>query len=558
MPAPIQSMGRPRTDCAVNDMNPAIAQLKLKVLSNVSEVVGHALDLQQTLLQILEILSRELSMKRATITLKRKDTEELAILASHGMTTEEQGRGVYRLDEGVTGQIFSTAKPFAVPDVSKEPLFLNKTGARGIEKDGLAFLGVPIIVQNQAVGVLSVDRLFDRDVYFEEDLQFLTVLAGLIAQLISLNDQVEARERVLVQANKSLKKDLSRRFDSFFNMAQSPIMKEIQKVIRKVAATDATVLLLGESGTGKTLVAQIIHELSRRGLYPFVQSNIAVLPESLLESELFGYEKGAFTGATESRMGRVEEADKGTLFLDEIGELSQSTQVKFLRFLQDRQFERLGSTKIKSVDVRIVAATNRNLEQGVREGTFREDLYYRLNVVPINLPPLRSRKEDVDALVHFFAGKFSRTYGCNLEFSYEAVEALKTHQWPGNVRELENLVERLAILWEGGPIGYSQIMPYITNPTEPERSTGPDAEDAPSGGRADSLHDMEKRRLIRALETNNWVQTRAAKELGISLRQIGYKIRKHQLEDLVKTRRSAGCSRDSAPQTTTELSFGQD
>ncbi|MFC1834483.1 sigma 54-interacting transcriptional regulator [Thermodesulfobacteriota bacterium] len=347
-------------------MKTEIAQLKLKVLSNVSEVVGHALDLRQTLLRILGILSRELSMKRATITLKRNSTAELAILASHGMTPEEQSRGVYRMDEGVTGLIFTTAKPFVVPDISKEPLFLNKTGARGIEKDGLAFLGVPIILQNQAVGVLSVDTLFDRDISFEEDLQFLTVLASLIAQLISLNDQVEARERVLVQANKSLKKDLSGRCDSFFNLAQSRAMSEIQKVIRKVASTDATVLLLGESGTGKTLVAQIIHELSRRSLFPFVQSNIAALPENLLESELFGYEKGAFTGAIHSRMGRMEEADRGTLFLDEIGELSPSTQVKFLRFIQDREFERLGSTKTKSVDVRIVAATNKDLQQGVK------------------------------------------------------------------------------------------------------------------------------------------------------------------------------------------------
>ncbi|MEJ2716848.1 MAG: sigma 54-interacting transcriptional regulator [Deltaproteobacteria bacterium] len=518
-------------------MNTTIAQLKLKVLSNVSEVVGHALDLRQSLAHILEILSRELSMKRATITLKREESPELAIAASHGMTTQEQSRGVYRLDEGVTGLIFTTGKPFVVPDVSKEPLFLNKTGARAIEKDGLSFLGVPIILHNKTVGVLSVDRLFDTDVSFEEDLQFLTVLAGLIAQLISLNDQVRARERVLLQANKSLKKDLSGKFQSFFGLAQSPVMEKIQKVVRKVAETDATVLLLGESGTGKTLVAQIIHELSPRSRYAFVQCNSAALPESLLESELFGYEKGAFTGANENRMGRVEEADKGTLFLDEIGELSQSIQVKFLRFLQDRQFERLGSTKTRSVDVRIVAATNRDLEQGVREATFREDLYYRLNVFPIYLPPLRARKEDMEMLVGFFARKFSRKYGCNLEFTRNAIDALKNHPWPGNVRELENLLERLAIMWEGGPIGFSQIVPYISHAPRPQGPTDRDLAASPSQGTEDTLQDTEKRRLIRALETNSWVQTRAAQELGITLRQIGYKIRKHRLEDMVKTRR---------------------
>jgi Nif-specific regulatory protein len=478
-------------------------------------------------------------MKRATITLRRKETEELAILASHGLTSEEQSRGVYRFDEGITGRIFTTAKPFVVPDVNKEPLFLNKTGARSIEKDGLAFLGVPIVLQNQAIGVLSVDALFGRDVSFEEDLQFLTVLAGLIAQLISINDQVEERERVLVQANKSLKKDLSGRCDNFFNLAQSPAMSEIHKVIRKVAETDATVLLLGESGTGKTLIAQIIHELSRRSLFPFVQSNIAALPENLMESELFGHEKGAFTGATQSQMGRLEEADKGTLFLDEIGELSQSAQVKFLRFIQDREFERLGSTKTKSVDIRIIAATNRNLEQSIRQGLFREDLFYRLNVVPINLPSLRSRKEDVRALALFFAGKFSRKYGRNVEFTQEAIEALTSHQWPGNVRELENLVERLAILWDGGPIGYSQIIPYITTSSGQEDTKRNGSHDYLSKGAGDSLQDLEKYRLIQALESNKWIQTKAAKELGISLRQIGYKIRKHQLEETVRIGRNA-------------------
>ncbi len=520
-------------------MKTTIAQLKLRVLSNVSEVVGHALDLRQSLVQIFDILSRELSMKRGTVTLRLEGTSELAILASHGLTQEEQGRGVYKFDEGVTGRIFTTARPFVVPDVSKEPLFLNKTGARGIDKDGFAFLGVPIIVQNQVVGVLTVDRLFDEEISFDEDLQFLTALAGIISQLIYLNDQVEARERILVQATKSLKTELTGRCDSFFKLSQSPPMEEIHKVIKKVAATDATILLLGESGVGKTLVAQIIHELSHRSVYPFVQSNISALPETLLESELFGYEKGAFTGANQSKIGRVEEADKGTLFLDEIGELAQSTQVKFLRFLQDQEFERLGSSRTRNVDVRIVAATNKDLEQCVKEGTFRGDLYYRLNVVPINLPPLRSRKEDIDALVQFFARKFSRKYRRKLEFTPKALKALKDHNWPGNVREMENLVERLAILWEGGQIGYSNITPYISRRHGKIEESNTSPQNPPDMGAAESLQEIEKRRVLMALESNHWIQTRAAKELGISLRQIGYKIKKYELEDLVKLNRNS-------------------
>lgn len=519
-------------DCAANAQ---ISHLKLKVLSNIAEIIGRALNLDQTLERILEILSGELSMNRATVTLKRGETPELAILASHGLSAEEMRRGVYRFDEGVTGLIFSTARPFAVPDVSKEPLFLNKTRARTIQKDRIAFIGVPITVRDETVGVLSVDRLFGSDVSFDEDFQFLTVLATLVAQLISLNDEVEAREKHLWRANRSLKRDLSTRCASFFRIGHSLAMIDVQRLIKKVAATEATVLLLGESGTGKTLAAQIIHELSPRARAPFIPVNSAALPDSLLESELFGHEKGAFTGAEDRRLGRVEEADGGTLFLDEIGELSLTIQVKLLRFLQDREFERLGSTKTRKVDARIVAATNRDLEQAVKEGTFREDLYYRLNVFPIQIPPLRERNEDVPALVDFFSAKLSRKYKCNLVFTQEAFDALQGYSWPGNVRELENLMERLAILWEGQTIGLTAVLPYIGDkqvPQSVEHYTGQISRPAVS------LRDMERRRLIQALENNRWIQTKAAKELGITMRQIGYKIRKLGLVDLVKERRA--------------------
>ncbi len=520
-------------------MDSSIAQIKLRVLSHVSEVVGHALDLSKTLERILEILSQELAMKRATITLKRGDAPELAILASHRMTPEEQRRGVYRLNEGITGKIFSTARPFVVPDVSKEPQFLNKTGTRAFEKDGLAFLGVPIVLHNETVGVLSVDRLFDHSVSFEEDLQFLTVLGTLIAQLISLNDQVEARERVLLRANTSLKRELSTKCEGFFRMGHSAAMAQIHQIIRKVASTDATVLLLGESGTGKTLVAQIIHELSSRARSPFVLVNSAALPDNLLESEIFGHDKGAFTGADQTKIGRVEEADGGTVFLDEIGELSQNIQAKFLRFIQDLKFERLGSTKTRTVDVRIVAATNRNLEDAVQEGSFREDLFYRLNVIPIRLPALRDRIEDLESLTEFFKRKFSRKYQCRLEIMPEAEEALKQYDWPGNIRELENLIERLAILQGNEPIRALHFRPYMrpVGPREPAGEARPAT--LPRKSQGHSLHDLEKDRLIQALERNNWVQSRAAKELGITMRQIGYKIKKHALEELVRTGRES-------------------
>ncbi|MDQ7782775.1 MAG: sigma 54-interacting transcriptional regulator [Desulfomonilaceae bacterium] len=516
-------------------MNAILSQLKLRVLSNISQVVGHALNLNETLAQILEVLSRELSMKRATITLKRRGSGVLAILASHGLTAGERERGIYRLDEGVTGRIFSSGKPCVVPDVSKEPLFLNRTGSREIDKDRITFIGVPITLHDETVGVLSVDRLFEEDVAFEEDFQFLTVLATLVAQLISLNDQVEAREKNLRRANLCLKQELSTKCTSFFKIGQSPAMVEVQKLIRKVAVTNATVLLLGESGTGKTLAAQIIHELSSRSSAPFIGINSAALPDNLLESELFGYEKGAFTGAVSSKIGRVEEAHGGTLFLDEIGEIPVTTQAKLLRFLQDREFERVGSNKARRVDVRIVAATNRSIEEAVREGSFREDLYYRLNVFPISVPPLRERIEDLEALVEFFSQKLSRRYGCSLRFTPASFQALKRYSWPGNVRELENLMERIAIMWEGEPVHVPDLLPFIGHAL-PKRTFRDDLgwEMPPPCG---SLEEVERTRLLEALECNRWVQTRAAKELGISMRQIGYKIKKYNLGHLVRQRR---------------------
>jgi len=510
-------------------MDARVNQLELRVLYDISRIIGHALNLDETLGTILEILSEYLSMKRATVTLKNGERGRLQIVASHGLTSEERKRGVYRLDEGVTGHIFSSAEPFVVPDISKEPLFLNKTRSRKIEKGQISFIGVPIVLHGISIGVLSVDRLFDEDISFEEDVRFLTILAALVGQLVSLNRQVKQREANLIRANLSLKSEISEKARNFFAAGKSPAMVEVQDLIHKVAPTRATVLLLGESGTGKTLVAQIIHEMSSRARFPFVKVNSAALPENLLESELFGYEKGAFTGATDTKTGRVEEADAGTIFLDEIGELSMPLQAKLLRFLQDREFERLGSTKTRQVDVRIIAATNRDLAESVAQGLFRQDLYYRLNVFPVRVPPLRERREDIDALAKFFAEKVCREYGCELSFAPRAIDALVRYAWPGNVREMENLIERLAIMVEGGIIEMKDLSPYISH--------GYKDLAADESQSLDSLKEMEKREVVAALERNHWVQSRAARDLGITLRQMGYRVRKFGLESLLRQKK---------------------
>jgi Nif-specific regulatory protein len=512
-------------------MDPKANELELKVLFDISQIIGQALDLDRTLEVVLAILSEYLSMNRATITLMDKEVGHLRIRGSHGLSPREKSRGVYHLDEGVTGLIYRTGEPVVVPDISQEPLFLNKTGARQIDKGTISFIGVPVLIKGKPVGVLSVDRLFDEDVSFEEDVRFLTILAAVIAQLVSLHNRVKEREKNLVRANSSLKATISLKSGNFFGMAQSAAMAEVQQLIRKVAPTRATVLLLGESGTGKTLVAQIIHELSTRARAPFIKVNCAAVPENLLESELFGHEKGAFTGASEVRIGRVEEADGGTLFLDEIGELSLATQAKLLRFLQDKEFERLGNNRTRTVDSRIIAATNRDLEQAVEEGFFRSDLYYRVNVFPIRIPAVRERREDVERLVKFFAHTLCREYGCDLRLTDGALQVLSEYSWPGNVREIENLIERLAII-SGGVIDATDLVPYFRRTKEAESSES----SLPSG----SLAHTEKARLKDALEKNRGIQSRAADELGITLRQIGYKIKKYDLQDFVERVKANG------------------
>jgi Nif-specific regulatory protein len=498
-------------------METRIRDFELKVLFDICRIVGQAFRLDQVLDTVLGILSDTLEMKRATVTLREEETGHLIIRASHGLTDEERRRGIYRPNEGITGRIFKTAQPFVVPDISKEPLFLNKTKSRHIRKGCISFLGVPIMLYSEPIGVLSVDRLFGDEVSFEEDVRFLTIVSTLIAQLVSLNKQVKKREEELLKRNSSRGK-MSGKGRLFFMVGNSPSMARVQQQVEKVAPSRASVLLLGESGTGKTLVARIIHELSTRAKSPFVKINCAALPENLLESELFGHEKGAFTGASKSKAGRIEEAQGGTVFLDEVGELPLSIQAKLLRFLQEREFERLGSTKTIRVDVRIIAATNRNLEDAVSESLFREDLYYRLDVFPIRIPPLRERKQDIPFLVSHFLKKVGSEYGRNMSISSSAVNMLADYDWPGNVREMENLVERLIIMADSDVIGCEVLPSYLKKPPEGEKET------------RSRLEEVERKEILAALERNGWFQTRTAADLGLTLRQMGYRIKKFNLE----------------------------
>src|SRR3989338_3849968 len=361
---------------------------ELLALTEISRAISSSLDLQTVMQSILDILHQHLGMERGTLSLVNPETNELEIEVACGLDLEEIKRGRYKIGEGITGKVVAAGEPIVVPNVGKEPLFLNRTKARGdLTKGNIAFICVPIKHDGKTVGTLSVDRLFQNEVSFDQDVRFLSIISSMIAQAVHIHGLVEQEKETLTSENIRLRGELKKKFHPLNIIGESKRMVDVYSSVDLVSTTKATVLLRGESGTGKELVARAIHYHSDRADKPFVKVSCAALPETLLESELFGYEKGAFTGAAVLKRGRFELADKGTLFLDEIGDISLSTQVKLLRVLQEREFERLGSTSWIKVDVRIICATHRNLEQMVKEGKFREDLYYRFNVFPISLPP---------------------------------------------------------------------------------------------------------------------------------------------------------------------------
>ncbi|MGH7441639.1 MAG: nif-specific transcriptional activator NifA, partial [bacterium] len=491
------------------------------------------------------VLHKLLGLNRGTLVLRDLDGEGdgYSIWAAYGLNAQEIERGRYKVGEGVTGRVLSTGQPMIVPDIGKEPLFLNRTKARTALASGqVAFLSVPVKVQGELLGALSVDRIFADEGGHEGDIRFLTVLASLIGQAVKLSRSVEQGRRALVQEKERLSSEVKGRHRLENMVGGSRKMQEVYATVERVAPTRSTVLIRGESGTGKELIARALHYNSPRADKPFIRVSCAALPAALLESELFGHERGAFTGATELRRGRFELADSGTLFLDEIGEMETATQVKLLRVLQERKFERLGGSRTLAVDVRMVAATNRNLEKAVAEGGFREDLYYRLNVIPVFLPPLREREGDVPQLVEHFLGRFNAEHSKETVFSREALRRLLRYPWPGNVRELENVLERLVVLARGDLVGEDDLplairsdLPvsshtatigsarqgFVPKPTAGEGS-GEEAASLP-----ETVRHLEKERILRTLNDCGGVQTRAAQALGVTVRQLGYKLKKY-------------------------------
>lgn len=496
------------------------AFIDLTCLYEITRHLASATSLQECLEKIVTTLAERKDMDNGTVTIINPATGELEIEVAHGITAEAKRRGRYKLGEGITGKVVATGEPIIVPQIGDEPLFLNRTRTRGDErKKKSSFLCVPILAAQQSIGALSIDRMYKEGFgqQSENDLRFLTVVSGLIAETVQRIQHVHQEKEALRLENTKLRRELSakNRIDEI--IGNSSRMQEVFDMVHRVADSNATVLLRGESGTGKTLVAKALHYNSGRANGPFMVVNCSALPETLLESELFGHEKGAFTGASETKKGRFELAEGGTLFLDEIGEISPAVQVKLLNVIQERTFQRLGSSKPIKADIRLVAATNRDLETAVREMHFREDLYYRLNVFPVYLPPLRERRTDVLLLAEYFLEKYAKENNKPINrITTPAIDLLMQYHWPGNVRELQNCMERAVLICDGNAIKSIHLPPTLQ---------GPDSlySDKPLSLAA-AVEQFERELIVEALKKNNGNQTKAAKNLETSLRIINYKI----------------------------------
>jgi Nif-specific regulatory protein len=497
---------------------------QLEVLHAISQILASGDRQRRMLAEVLDVLDDQLGMRRGTIALLSPDGRELMIEVAHNLSARQMRAVRYGAAEGITGQVVQSGRPAIVPKVSQEPMFLDRLHQRHkLTKQEISFMCVPISIGKEVFGALSADRVFDESVELAEDVRVLTIVASMIANDVKARRLSAAARQALEEENLRLRTELEDRFRPENIIGNSGAMREVYRAIHQVASSDTSVLIRGESGTGKELVAHAIHYSSPRSQKPFLKVSCAALSENLLESELFGHEKGAFTGAIQERKGRIEAADGGTLFLDEIGDFSPVIQVKLLRFLQEKEFERVGSNAPRKANVRILAATNRDLEKAVDAGSFRQDLYYRINVFPIFLPPLRDRKDDVLLLADYFVELYSRKMGKDVRrITTPAINMMVAYHWPGNVRELENCIERAVLLSTDGVIHAHHLPPTLQTS---------DASDTIGEGTLQGRVDLFERDIIvDALKRTDGNMAAAARDLGTTSRIIRYKIRSLRID----------------------------
>ena len=491
---------------------------RLATLLEVSQALSGALSLKTVLHSLVELLERRHQVAGSTVILLDETSRELHVEASGGIrlgSTRTRDRAV----DTITRRVIDSGRPVVVPQVSQEPALAPTTGPRR----ELTFIGVPILVARRPAGTLEIVLAYRKDRDYERSLEFYRVVASMIAQAVKVRRLVEADRTRLTEENEHLRDELRDRYAFRTIIGNSASIQQVYEQVAQVARTTTTVLIRGESGTGKEMIAHAIHYNSPRAKKAFVKVSCAALPESLIESELFGYERGAFTGAQGTKKGRFELADGGTLFLDEIGELSPSTQVKLLRVLQEREIERLGGTAPIKVNVRLIAATHRPLENLIEEGTFRTDLYYRLAVFTIFAPPLRERKPDIMLLADHFLERYSREHGKHIRrISTPAIDMLTSYHWPGNVRELGNTIERAVLVCDGGVIHAHHLPPTL--------QTGETSDTVPRQSLTESVGAFERDLLQDALKTTRGNCARAARLLDTTERVFNYKVRKYGID----------------------------
>jgi Nif-specific regulatory protein len=529
--------------------NPHLEHLQINeaLILEATRVLTKASPSEQKIAQILRLLSEWAQLYYGRVLLPNYAANALQPAYSYALNKERLQNGDYNVafDQGITGSVWRTGQPALVTDISDEPLFLTRI-AEPIDDDlrGMGFISVPILADGKTLGVLSVQRLTRAPRLYSHDVDLLRVIASMIGSVllqicqpvqyhvsIETLNQESARLRQLCAANGII--------------GTSQALIAAVKQIDNAKNSNAPILLLGESGTGKEMFAAMAHKLSHRQRGPYVPLNCAAIPDQLLESELFGHEKGSFTGAHKNKKGKLQQADSGTLFLDEIGDMPLNLQVKLLRVLQDRQVQPVGSENPVNVDFRIITATHVNLKQAVESGEFRLDLFFRLNVIPITLPPLRERISDIPLLANYFIERYEGMYRRQLSFTSGAIERLQNYSWPGNIRQLQNLLERAVLQSENSLLtiefidqlleGESDLHPVrnsvASNVTHLPRTT------IDAGKNKIEVHESRYRPYIRVesgdraniletLQRTGGNQTRAAELLGMTVRQLRYRLAK--------------------------------
>lgn len=502
----------------------------LDVLLEASQLIGNSLVTEDTITAILRLLSQRLQLHRGRVILPDPDTGELRIRFAEDLSKAECERAIYAIGEGITGQVMATGQTALVPDVTKEPQYLARiTQIAHPQSHKLAYIAVPILQDNRPIGVLAVESGWPVPSVFSLELRVLRILAAMIGQLARISGLVQERTAEIL-TNHASSDDGSHKPGMVYGiLGESPALRKSVKMALKAAGSDASVLLEGESGSGKERFARMIHLASPRRDQPFVCINCAAIPANLLEAELFGHEKGSFTGAVAARPGKLELANNGTLFLDEIGDMSLDLQAKLLRVLQDKVVQRIGAQKEIQVDTRIITATNQHLKEAVSRGSFRMDLYYRINVIRIELPPLRARREDIRLLASYFLIRENQRHGRNVVLTGDALEAMTNYVWPGNVRQLENMMSRLVIMTDGSSISAAEIHTILEEESQIGVANMPAAARTTDHAVArpyERVSGDERQTITQALSQARGNKTAAARTLGMTPRQLYYRMKK--------------------------------